>query len=108
MRTNPFHDGWVFLIGRTDEHAASGVGWLLTISFLALLAASIWIARTNWLEDAGVQLKVIVNHCSRMCLGEGPLQSRGPTRHTSTRKKFPVLRCARRGFVACRSTARRD
>jgi hypothetical protein len=30
MRTNPFSDAWIFLIGRTDEHAASGISWLLT------------------------------------------------------------------------------
>jgi hypothetical protein len=27
------------------------VAWLLTLNFLALIAASIWIARTNWRED---------------------------------------------------------
>jgi hypothetical protein len=51
MRTNPFYDAWLFLTGSTDDHANSGVGWLLTALFLALLAASIWIARRNWQED---------------------------------------------------------
>ena len=44
MRTNPFYDAWLFLTGSTGEHAASGVGWLLTVLYLALLMASIAIA----------------------------------------------------------------
>jgi hypothetical protein len=51
MRTNPFYDAWLFLIGRTSDHENSGAGWLLTILFIALLLASIWIARRNWRED---------------------------------------------------------
>jgi hypothetical protein len=51
MRTNPFYDAWLFLIGRTGEHEASGIGWLLTALFIALLLASIWIARKNWQQD---------------------------------------------------------
>ena len=51
MRTNPFYDTWLFLIGRTPDHENSGVGGLLTLLFLALIAASIWIARRNWRED---------------------------------------------------------
>jgi hypothetical protein len=51
MRTNPFYDTWLFLIGATDDHANSGVGWLLTILFIALLLASIWIAFRNWQDD---------------------------------------------------------
>ena len=53
MRTNPFYDTWLFLIGRTSDHENSGVGGLLTLLFLALIAASIWIALKNWREDAG-------------------------------------------------------
>lgn len=52
MRTNPFNDAWLFLLGRTDDHVNSGIGLLLTILFTALLAASVWIARRNWVEDA--------------------------------------------------------
>jgi hypothetical protein len=51
MRTDPFYDAWLFLIGRTGEHESSGVGWLLTALFLTLLGASIWIARKNWQQD---------------------------------------------------------
>jgi hypothetical protein len=51
MRTNPFYDAWLFLIGRTGDHENSGVGPLLTVLFLVLLAASIWIARKNWQQD---------------------------------------------------------
>jgi hypothetical protein len=51
MRINPFYDAWLFLSGQTNEHAASGIGWLLTAVFLALLAATIWIAIKNWRDD---------------------------------------------------------
>ena len=51
MRTNPFYDAWLFLIGATSDHENSGIGWLLTILFIALLLASIWIAQRNWQED---------------------------------------------------------
>ncbi len=51
MRTNPFYDTWLFLIGQTDPHIGSGVGLLLTALFLALLAGSVWIAWRNWRDD---------------------------------------------------------
>ena len=51
MRTNPFYDAWLFLIGSTGEHAASGIGWFLTALYLALLGASIAIACVNWSQD---------------------------------------------------------
>src|SRR5947209_368623 len=52
MRTNPFYDAWLFLIGSTNDHQGSGVGWLLALLFAALLVASIWIAARNWREEA--------------------------------------------------------
>jgi len=51
MRTNPFLDTFLFLIGRTPDHQNSGVGPLLTVLFLVLLIASFVIARRNWLID---------------------------------------------------------
>ena len=53
MKVNPFYDSWQFLLGRTADHGNAGpfVAWLLTLGFLALVAASVWIARTNWRED---------------------------------------------------------
>jgi hypothetical protein len=51
MRTNPFYDAWLFLIGSTGDHQNSGVGWLMTVLFLVLLAASVWIAYRNWVQD---------------------------------------------------------
>ncbi|HEY7243873.1 MAG TPA: DoxX family protein [Xanthobacteraceae bacterium] len=51
MRYNPFYDAWIFVTGRTDEHAASGIGWLLTVLFIALVLASIWIARKSWQQE---------------------------------------------------------
>ncbi len=63
MRVNPFHDAWLFLIGSTDEHAASGVGWLLTALFLALLAGSVWIAGKNWQRDPTQRTKEHLATC---------------------------------------------
>ena len=57
MRTNPVYDAWQFLIGGTSDHENSGVGWLLTVLFLALLLASIWIARRNWQQDPAQRTK---------------------------------------------------
>jgi uncharacterized membrane protein YphA (DoxX/SURF4 family) len=52
MRTNPFNDTWLFLIGRTDDHDALGTWkYLFVMLFLALMAASIIIAIRNWRED---------------------------------------------------------
>jgi uncharacterized membrane protein YphA (DoxX/SURF4 family) len=51
MRTNPFYDAWLFLIGHTSDHENSGVGPLLTLLFLALLLGSLWVARQNWRQD---------------------------------------------------------
>jgi uncharacterized membrane protein YphA (DoxX/SURF4 family) len=51
LRTNPFHDAWLFLTGQTGEHAASGVGWFLTVLFIALLLASTCIAIVSWRRD---------------------------------------------------------
>jgi hypothetical protein len=51
VRTNPFYDAWLFLIGATGDHEGSGVRWLLVALFLALLAASAWIAVRNWQQD---------------------------------------------------------
>ena len=51
MRTNPFYDAWLFVIGMTGEHEASGIRWLLVVVFTALVLASIWIALRNWRQD---------------------------------------------------------
>jgi uncharacterized membrane protein YphA (DoxX/SURF4 family) len=49
---NPFTDIWQFLTGTTSDHLALG-GWryLLVAFFLALIAASIFLAIRNWQED---------------------------------------------------------
>ena len=53
MKINPFYDTWQFLLGRTGDHNNAGpfFWWILTFGFLALIAASLWLARTNWRED---------------------------------------------------------
>ena len=52
MRTNPFTDIWLFLIGSTPDHMALGAfGYFFVLLFLLLIIASLWIARINWRED---------------------------------------------------------
>jgi hypothetical protein len=52
MRTNPFYDAWLFIIGSTPDHDALGVfKYVFVVLFLVLLAAGLWIALTNWRED---------------------------------------------------------
>jgi uncharacterized membrane protein YphA (DoxX/SURF4 family) len=52
MRTNPFYDSWLFLIGSTDDHHKLGaLGYVFVVLFLALLVATLWIAATNWRQD---------------------------------------------------------
>jgi hypothetical protein len=54
MRTNPFFDAWLFLIGSTDDHRALGAfQYVMVALFWALLLASVWIALKNWREDPG-------------------------------------------------------
>ncbi len=52
MRTNPFHDAWLFIIGETpDQLSRGGWRWLLVALFLALLLAGIVIAIQSWRDD---------------------------------------------------------
>ena len=52
MRTNPFYDTWLFVIGSTDDYQKLGAfKWVFVTLFLILLAASVWLACTNWRED---------------------------------------------------------
>ncbi|MGB8157594.1 MAG: DoxX family protein, partial [Pseudolabrys sp.] len=53
MRTNPFFDAWLFLIGATDDHRALGIFQYIMVGlFWALLFASVWIAFKNWSENS--------------------------------------------------------
>ena len=53
MRTNPLYDAWLFVIGATPDHEKLGAfKYVMVALFLALLAASLWIAWTNWRADA--------------------------------------------------------
>jgi hypothetical protein len=52
MRTNPFFDAWLFLVGSTDDHRALGpLRYVFVALFLALLVTNAWIALKNWRED---------------------------------------------------------
>jgi hypothetical protein len=70
VRTNPFYDAWLFLIGATSDHENSGIGWLLTILFIVLLLGSIWIAHRNWQEDPLQRTKEhFATWCMRVMIG---------------------------------------
>ncbi len=52
MRTNPFYDSWLFLIGQTDSHLGIGAWrYLMVAIFWALAIASIFLAYRNWQAD---------------------------------------------------------
>jgi hypothetical protein len=52
MRTNPFYDTWLTILGDTSEHAQLGVWkWFFVALFLVLAASSIWIAAIAWRSD---------------------------------------------------------
>jgi hypothetical protein len=61
MRTNPFYDAWLFIIGSTGDHEKLGAfKYFFVVLFLALLAPSLCIAWTNWREDASQRTGVHV------------------------------------------------
>jgi TQO small subunit DoxD len=61
MRTNPFYDAWLFIIGSTPDHEKLGAfKYLFVALFLVLIAASLWIAGTNWRADASQRAGVHV------------------------------------------------
>ncbi len=51
MKVDPFTGAWLFLIGATSDQEALGAARYPSSSFLALLAASMVIARANWRAD---------------------------------------------------------
>jgi uncharacterized membrane protein YphA (DoxX/SURF4 family) len=52
MRTNPFADTWMFLIGQQPDQQALGIfGWVFLALFWALLIGSVVIAARNWRAD---------------------------------------------------------
>ena len=49
MKTNPFYDTWLFLLGEQPDELARGAWrWALLALFYALLASSLAIAARNW------------------------------------------------------------
>ena len=52
MRTNPFYDTWLFLIGQTGDQQSLGiVRWFLVALLALLLVSGLVIAIQNWRED---------------------------------------------------------
>ena len=72
MRTNPFLDAWLFIIGSTDDHETLGAfKYVMIVLFWGLVAASFVIAFANWREDqaqrtganlAAIELRQRVQH----------------------------------------------
>lgn len=57
MRTNPFTDAFLFLIGSTGDHENLGWGrYPVVLLLLALLLASAALARANWKADPAQRL----------------------------------------------------
>ena len=54
MKTDPFTDSWLFLIGATGDHEALGSGrYPIVLLFILLLIGSVLLARMNWKADPG-------------------------------------------------------
>ncbi len=54
MRTDPFTDSFMFLIGQQGDQQALGVfGWIFVALFWALLIGSVVVAARNWRADPG-------------------------------------------------------
>ncbi len=52
MRTNPFYDSWLFLIGETGDQTSLGAWkWIFVLLFIGLLVGGVLIAIRNWRED---------------------------------------------------------
>ncbi len=52
MRTNPFYDTWLFLLGQTPDHEALGLAkYLLVALYAALLIGGIVVAARAWSRD---------------------------------------------------------
>ncbi len=52
MRTNPFYDTWLFLLGQTPDHDALGLAkYLLVALYAALLVGGIVVAARAWSRD---------------------------------------------------------
>ena len=52
MRTDPFTDTWLFLIGQQSDQLALGYGrWPVVGAFMLLVLGSVVIALREWLED---------------------------------------------------------
>ena len=52
MRTNPFYDSWLFLIGQTPDHVALGSArYLLVALYAAALVGGVAVAARAWSRD---------------------------------------------------------
>ncbi len=52
MRTNPFYDTWLFLLGQTPDHDALGPAkYLLVALYAALLVGGVVVAARTWSRD---------------------------------------------------------
>ncbi len=52
MRTNPFYDSWLFLIGQTPDHDALGSArYLLVALYAAALVGGVAVAARAWSRD---------------------------------------------------------
>ena len=82
MRTNPFYDFWLFLIGETGPHL--GVGdwrYLLVALYWGLLLASIVIASA---ASAPTQaLKGLLVHGAKRGQQQGPWESAEPCQYSN-------------------------
>jgi hypothetical protein len=63
MRTNPFYDTLLFLIGQTPDHDGSGVRYVLVVLFYALAISGLIIAKRNWDADPTQRTREHLGSC---------------------------------------------
>jgi uncharacterized membrane protein YphA (DoxX/SURF4 family) len=64
MRTNPFLDTWLFILGLTDVPYAEGAfKYAFAILFFGLLAAAAFIAFVNWRKDPAQRSRTHIAIC---------------------------------------------
>jgi len=76
MRTNPFYDSWLFLIGQTPDHDALGSArYLLVALYAAALIGGVAVAARAWSRDPAQRNgRALVIWLFRMLIGTMWLQ----------------------------------
>ncbi len=95
MRTNPFTDSWLFLIGQTPDHEALG-----SAKYLLVLDGRARVLR------AGPRRRVPGTGCALAASADGPDQPRAVTMVVQALSSFAMSRCGAMRMASLRSSPR--